>query len=135
MFIVKARPIGRSFALLTAARKLRDEVPTLEILFEENAAHLFETYRTFHYSLNDSNPPRRIWTKYARERNLHLGDFPKQMSEFAKALKEFRGRINEFSVWDDGSISLKTCLRVLEHDLKVVDFDVLRLFHCTDIWM
>lgn len=121
---MKARSIGRSFGLLTAARKLRDEIPNLEIILEENAAHLFETYRTFHYPRNELNPPRSFWTKDARDRNLHLGASPKHIHNFAMALKEFRGRVNEFSVWDDGSLSLKTCLHVLEHDLRVTDISV-----------
>jgi hypothetical protein len=123
-FSTEARQVGRSFSILIAAQKLREQLARMEFVCHENAAHLFPRLEDPHqkgHIHRGSENSRVFCTRRAASKGLSLDRLPEQMDAFALALENFRARLDEFREYDDGSINMKASIRLFEGDLRVLN--------------
>jgi hypothetical protein len=95
--------MGRSFSLVVATQKLRQQLVGLEFPSRGSSPDLFSR-RGAARDIASSPPPRSVLD---------------HMRTFASALEEFHECIQDFQEYDDGMIYLKGALQALCSDIKV----------------
>ncbi|KAG6826710.1 hypothetical protein H0H87_006594, partial [Tephrocybe sp. NHM501043] len=120
LFVAECRQLGRSYALILAARDLREGLESLLSVFHENATHLS-------LSLLEKRPPLDA---AASGQPFHFW-----LEALSKACDAFRERLNEFREYTDESAKVKALMMTFSRDLMRVSIvlHVLRVTKATTL--